>query len=69
MGQLRRGAGAAPACTPFTFAPLPAAPKKDEPKAAGAAKPKTAEQRVGLNSASPVGLLNDSFGLLQMPQH
>lgn len=57
LGQLRRGAGAAPACTPFSFTPLPAAPKKDEPKAAGSAKPKTAEQRVCMRSARPNGLL------------
>lgn len=46
LGQLRRGSGAAPASTPFSFMPLPAAPKQDEAKAGAASKPKTAEQRV-----------------------
>lgn len=48
LGQQRRGAVAAPATTPFSFLPLPAAPKKEETKAAGSSKPKPAEQRVRL---------------------
>lgn len=50
LGQQRRGAGAAPATTPFSFLPLPAAPKKEETKAAGSSKPKPAEQRVSLGT-------------------
>lgn len=48
LGQLRRGSGAAPATTPFSFMPLPAAPKKEDPKPASSSKPKPAEQRVSL---------------------
>lgn len=55
LGQLTRGgSGAAPHNTPFSFVPLPAAPKKDDAsKAAGGSgssskPPKTPEQRVCL---------------------
>jgi hypothetical protein len=46
LGQLRRGSGAAPASTPFSFMPLPPAPKKEDSKPASSTKAKPAEQRV-----------------------